>query len=58
MIGMGSASIISRALGAGDEARGHRAFGNALLMVMVLAVVLTTGGLLFIEQLLRVFGAT
>ena len=58
MIGMGSASIISRALGAGDEALGHRAFGNALLMIMVLAVVLTTGGLLFIEQLLRVFGAT
>ncbi|HYW68005.1 MAG TPA: MATE family efflux transporter [bacterium] len=58
MIGMGAASIISRALGAGDEARGHRAFGNALFMVVVLAVVLTTGGLLFIEQLLRVFGAT
>jgi len=58
MIGMGAASIISRALGAGDAARAHRAFGNALLMVIVFAVVLTSGALTFLDQLLKVFGAT
>ena len=58
MIGMGAASIISRALGAGDEPRAHRALGNALLMIVILAAVLTTGAFIFLDQLLKVFGAT
>jgi putative MATE family efflux protein len=58
LIGTGGASIISRALGAGDEVRAHRAFGNVLTLAIVFAVVLTSGGFIFLEQLLRVFGAT
>jgi putative MATE family efflux protein len=58
LIGMGAASIISRALGAGDEARAHRAFGNALMLVIILAVILTASALIFLDQLLKVFGAT
>ena len=58
LIGMGGASIISRALGAGDEARAHRAFGNVLTLAFLSAVVLTTGGFVFLEELLRIFGAT
>ena len=58
LIGMGGASIISRALGAGDEARAHRAFGNALTLALLSAAVLTTGGLVFLDDLLRIFGAT
>ncbi len=58
LIGMGSASIISRALGAGDEVRAHRAFGNALALTFLFAAALTTGGLVFLDDLLRIFGAT
>ena len=58
LIGMGGASIISRALGAGDDARAHRAFGNALTLTFLFAAVLTTGGLVFLDELLRIFGAT
>jgi len=58
LIGMGSASIISRALGAGDDARAHRAFGNALTLTFLFAATLTTGGFVFLDELLRVFGAT
>jgi putative MATE family efflux protein len=58
LIGMGGASIISRALGAGDEARAHRAFGNVLTLAFLFAAVLTTGGFVFLDGLLRVFGAT
>jgi putative MATE family efflux protein len=58
LIGMGSASIISRAIGAGDDARAHRAFGNALTLTFLFAAVLTTGGLVFLDELLRIFGAT
>ncbi len=58
LIGMGGASIISRALGAGDEARAHRAFGNALTLAFLSAAILTTGGLVFLDDLLRIFGAT
>jgi putative MATE family efflux protein len=58
LIGMGSASIISRALGAGDDARAHRAFGNALTLTFLFAATLTTGGFVFLDELLRIFGAT
>jgi putative MATE family efflux protein len=58
LIGMGSASIISRALGAGDGARAHRAFGNAITLTFLFAAALTTGGFVFLDELLRIFGAT
>jgi len=58
LLGMGGASIISRALGAGDEARAHRALGNVLTLSFLSAAILTTGGLVFLDELLRIFGAT
>jgi putative MATE family efflux protein len=58
LIGMGGASLISRALGAGDESRAHRAFGNVLTLMIVFAATLTAGGLIYIDQLLSIFGAT
>ncbi len=58
MIGMGGASIVSRALGAEDEVRAHRAFGNVLALALLFAATMTVGGLLFIDGLLVVFGAT
>jgi len=58
MVGMGGASIISRALGAGDRARADRTFGNVLLMVLVISAGITAGGFGFLEVLIRLFGAT
>ena len=58
LIGTGGASIISRALGAGDEARAHRTLGNALTLVLVVAGSMTAAGLGFLDELLKLFGAT
>lgn len=58
LIGMGGASIISRALGAGDEARVHRTMGNLLLLVLVMAAGMMLLGFGFLNGLLKLFGAS
>jgi len=58
LLGMGGASIISRALGAGDDARAARTLGNVLTLVLVFSAIITGAGVGFIERLLRLFGAT
>ena len=57
-VGIGGASLVSRSLGAGDPARAARAAGNAFIMFWAVAVVTTVGGLLALEPLLTVLGAT
>ncbi len=58
MIGMGSASVFSRAYGRGDEDAMRRVVNTAILVTLVLSVVITTIGLLLLDDLLRFFGAT
>jgi putative MATE family efflux protein len=58
MIGMGGASIISRALGAGDEARASRTLGNVLTLALIFAAAITAAGLGFLDGLLKLLGAT
>ncbi len=58
LIGMGSASIISRSLGAGNIARANKALGNMLSLVVFLSIVITIPGEIFIDQLLKLLGAT
>jgi putative MATE family efflux protein len=58
MLGIGGASIISRALGARDPERADRTFCNVLTGVLILGVSLALLGNVFIDQLLRLFGAT
>jgi len=58
LIGMGGASIISRALGAGNVARAHRTFGNVLTLLLIAAGVITAAGFGYLDGLLRLFGAT
>jgi len=57
-VGIGSASIISRALGAGDRARAERVAGGSFATAAFLAMVIAALGLAFLDPLLRVFGAT
>ncbi len=58
VIGIGSASVISRSLGAGDTRRADRTAGSSFLYVAVLSIFLTVLGLMFLRPLLRCFGAT
>jgi putative MATE family efflux protein len=58
LLGMGGASIISRALGAGDEERAHRTLGNVLSLVLVISGVIMAVGFASIDRILVLFGAT
>lgn len=58
MVGTGAASIVSRALGAEDEARAQRTTGTAASLGIVGGLLLTVGGLTFLDPILAAFGAT
>lgn len=58
VVGIGSASIISRSLGAGDQRRAERVAGNSFICVVVLSILLAAVGLGFLRPILRLFGAT
>ncbi|MBU0997791.1 MAG: MATE family efflux transporter [Firmicutes bacterium] len=58
MVGMGSASIFSRAFGEKDTLRMHAAVNTALVLDVFLAILFTVLGFLFIDKLLVFFGAT
>jgi len=57
-IGIGGASIISRSLGSDDPERAERTMGNIFLLVIAISSITTILGLIFIEPILRFFGAT
>lgn len=57
-LGMGSGSIISRALGVKDSKRAETAASSALAAALVLGGLLTVFGLIFIKPLVRFLGAT
>jgi putative MATE family efflux protein len=56
-LGIGSASIVSRALGAGDVERAERALGTLFSLVVTISVTLAVTGSVFLGPLLRLFGA-
>lgn len=58
IIGLGSASVISRALGASDPERAARVLGNAIVVILILAATVTALGMIFLDQLIVLFGAT
>ena len=55
-IGVGGGSIISRALGAGNDQRASKTFGNQISMAMGLAIFFVVMGFIFNEPILRTFG--
>ncbi len=55
-LGAGGASIISRALGAGDNEKAGHTAGNIFLFFFVVALLFTTLGLIFIDPLLNLLG--
>ena len=55
-IGVGGASIISRALGSNDRQKALKTFGNMVNATLHFAVVLVTVGFIFSEEILTFFG--
>ncbi|MFC2072702.1 MATE family efflux transporter [Chloroflexota bacterium] len=58
IVGIGGASIISRALGADDTDKAERTLGNCVFLVILLGVLIPIIGLVNIDFWLRLFGAS
>lgn len=58
MVGVGGASIISRALGANDLTRANKTLGNILSIIIILGFSVAILGNIFLKQLLFIFGTT
>lgn len=57
LIGMGSASVLSRAIGANDQRTIDRVAGNLVFMNIVLSSAVTVLGIVFARELLMLAGA-
>lgn len=55
-IGIGGASIISRAFGSEDNEKAHHTFGNMISLTLILALIIVALGLIFQEPILNAFG--
>jgi putative MATE family efflux protein len=55
-IGVGGASVISRALGSGDRRRALKTFGNMVNATLHFAILLVILGFIFDEEILTIFG--
>jgi putative MATE family efflux protein len=55
-IGIGGSSILSRALGANEDSKALRTFGNQITLTLVLSIGLVIPGLIFVDDLIPAFG--
>lgn len=58
IVGVGGASVVSRALGAGDSERASRTVANTFLIFWTAALAITLFGALLIEPIVYLLGAT
>ena len=58
MFGIGGASLISRRLGAKDVDNAELTMGNVFSLVLIMSALVAIFGSIYIEPLLRLFGAT
>ena len=58
LIGIGANSLISIKLGEQKKDEAEKIMGNALVLLIGISIVISTVGLLFIEPLLKAFGAS
>ncbi|MAN59341.1 MAG: MATE family efflux transporter [Flavobacteriaceae bacterium] len=56
-VGIGGSSVLSRALGAGDDAKAVKVFGNQITLTLLTSGLLAALGLLFQDYLIEFFGA-
>lgn len=57
MIGTGGSAIISKTLGEGDRERANRYFSMLVYLEIILVVILTVVGLIFLEPIAKLLGA-
>ena len=57
LIGDGAAALFSLNLGAKDKNKANKAIGNGLILLSLVAIILTIIGLIFNNQILKLFGA-
>ncbi len=57
-VGIGGASLISRSLGKRDRLCANRTFGNIMTLSVLMGLIITVAGSIFIDPMLRIFGAT
>ena len=55
-IGIGGSSIISRALGADNNSKALKTFGNQITLTILLSIGLVIPGLIFVDSLIPAFG--
>ncbi len=55
-IGIGGASVISRALGSGDRQHAFQTFGNQITLTILVSTIVIFGGSFFQEEILKLFG--
>ncbi len=58
LIGVGSSSVLSRAIGKNDTATINQIMGNLLVSILMLSVLSTLAGTVFARRLLSISGAT
>ncbi len=58
MLGVGSASVLSRAIGKKDEATIDKIMGNLVAMVILLSAIITVVGMVFTRPILTLAGAS
>jgi len=58
LIGFGAAALVSIRLGERKKDEAELVLGNAMVLLVAVAVMLTAVGLTFLDQLLKVFGAS
>jgi len=55
-IGIGGSSLVSRALGAGDQAKADLTYGNQVSLTVFLSIVFVILGIIFQEDIILLFG--
>ena len=58
LLGVGSASVLSRAIGKGDQKTVDNIMGNLIFWVILFSAIITVGGILLAPQFLDMVGAT
>ncbi len=56
LIGDGMSALFNLSLGAKDKNKANKAIGNGLILLIVISIILTIVGLIFNEQILKLFG--
>ncbi|MGL4850104.1 MAG: MATE family efflux transporter [Clostridium sp.] len=57
LVGVGTAARISLFLGKHDNKTAEKHLGNAFVLIIIFSVILTVGGLIFMDPILKAFGA-